>query len=83
MHQTWKLQDAKNRFSEVIDNALHSGPQTVSRRGKDTVVILSISDYQRLIKRKSTLIEFFMKSPLRGVSLDLKRGTDPSRDVNL
>ena len=43
------LQDAKNRFSAVVEAALSGRPQAVSRRGKPAVVIVSASDYQRLV----------------------------------
>ena len=42
---TWKLQDAKNRFSEVVNEAVRSGPQIVTRRGKETAVVLSMESY--------------------------------------
>ena len=45
MSKAWQLQEAKNRLSEVVEKALSQGPQVVSRRGKDTVVVLSIEDY--------------------------------------
>ncbi|MFT6590435.1 MAG: prevent-host-death family protein, partial [Rhodoferax sp.] len=45
MH-TWQLQEAKSRFSEVVDLSLSEGPQMVTRRGQDAVVILSASDYR-------------------------------------
>jgi antitoxin Phd len=47
----WSLQDAKNSFSAVVDAALGGTPQTVTKRGKPAVVVLSISEYQRLIRR--------------------------------
>ena len=43
------LQDAKNRFSAVVEAALAGRPQEVSRRGKPAVVILSAAEYQRLL----------------------------------
>ena len=43
------LQDAKNRFSAVVDAALSGRPQRVSRRGKPAVVVISASEYDRLI----------------------------------
>ncbi|KFI32356.1 prevent-host-death protein [Haematobacter missouriensis] len=46
----WTLQDAKNRFSAVVDAALSGRPQEVSRRGKPAVVVLSASEYQRLVR---------------------------------
>lgn len=47
---TWSLQDAKNRFSAVVDAALTGEPQWVSRRGKPVSVILSVEEYQRLCR---------------------------------
>lgn len=44
----WQLQDAKNRFSAVVDAALESGPQRVTRRGKPAVVVLAVEEYERL-----------------------------------
>ncbi|QDY71130.1 type II toxin-antitoxin system Phd/YefM family antitoxin [Qingshengfaniella alkalisoli] len=44
----WNVQDAKNKFSAVIDAALAGEPQEVSRRGKPTVVVLSVTEYLRL-----------------------------------
>ena len=44
----WSLQDAKNRFSAVVDAALRGEPQWVSRRGKPAVVVLAATDYEKL-----------------------------------
>ena len=44
----WPLQDAKNRFSAVVDAALAGDPQQVTRRGKPAVVILAVAEYERL-----------------------------------
>ncbi|MCE8440088.1 type II toxin-antitoxin system Phd/YefM family antitoxin, partial [Rhodovulum sulfidophilum] len=46
----WTLQDAKNRFSAVVEAALAGVPQEVTRRGKPAVVVLSADDYRRLLK---------------------------------
>ena len=45
---TWQLQDAKNRFSALVEAALSGGPQEVTRRGKPVVVVFSYEEYQRL-----------------------------------
>ncbi len=45
----WTLQDAKNRFSAVVEAALAGRPQEVSRRGRPAVVVLAADDYQRLV----------------------------------
>ena len=44
----WPLQDAKNRFSAVVDAALAGDPQRVTRRGRPAVVVLAVDEYERL-----------------------------------
>ena len=44
----WSLQDAKNRFSAVVDAAVAGDPQRVTRRGKPAVVVLAVEEYERL-----------------------------------
>jgi len=80
---TWQLQEAKNRFSEVVNKALEEGPQTVTRHGEEIVVILSKSDYSHLIKSQTSLVDFFRQSPLVGIELDLERDQSLPRDINL
>lgn len=46
--RSWRLQDAKARFSEVVRLAREAGPQRVTVRGRDAVVILSTDEYDRL-----------------------------------
>ncbi|MEX1212370.1 MAG: type II toxin-antitoxin system Phd/YefM family antitoxin [Balneolaceae bacterium] len=79
----WQLQEAKNRFSEVVRKASEEGPQTVTKHGKDSVVVLSVEDYRKLEQPKTSLIEFFRSSPLSGVEVDLKRDKSPARNVEL
>jgi len=81
--QSWQLQHAKNRLSEVVDQALTQGPQVITRRGADTVVVLSVEDYRKLRKPKTDLVEFFRSSPLTEVELDLERNRDTGREVEL
>lgn len=47
---TWRLQDAKNQFSKVVEAALHGAPQHVTRRGREVVVVLAAEEYERLEK---------------------------------
>jgi prevent-host-death family protein len=44
----WQLQEAKARFSELIDDTLEKGPQIVTRRGIDTAVVVSIDEWHKL-----------------------------------
>ena len=50
----WQLQDAKNRLSEVIRKASNEGPQIITLRGDDAVVVVAAEEYAR-ITRKSKL----------------------------
>lgn len=81
--QRWQLQEAKNKFSAVIDKALSDGPQIVTRRGIETVVILSAEQYRKLTKPKDGLVDFMRKSPLRGIELGLGRNKDDAREIDL
>jgi len=83
MMEHWQLQDAKNRFSEVVQKAVEHGPQIITRRGIKTAVILSVEDYQQLIKPKTNIVDFFRKSPLKGIEIDLKRNKDIGREIDL
>ena len=49
----WQLQDAKSRFSELIDDTVEKGPQVVTRRGIDTAVVVSIEEWKKLKDEKS------------------------------
>ena len=71
MMETWQLQDAKNRFSELVKKALADGPQIVTKRGVESVVVLSVKDYRKLKQPKTDLVAFFRQSPLREVDIDL------------
>lgn len=51
MDAKWQLQDAKARFSELVDDALTQGPQIVTRRGVDAVVVVKLEDWVNLRKR--------------------------------
>jgi len=81
--RVWALQDAKNRLSEVVDRAVEEGPQTITRRGCETAVVVSVSEYRRLATPKGDLVKFLRKSPLVGVDLDLERVEDYGRELEL
>ena len=83
MKGTWSLQDAKNKFSQVVDEAHRGGVQIVTKRGVESVVIMSIEDYKKLIRPTTNLIDFFRNSPLHGIDLDVERSKDLSRKVEL
>jgi antitoxin Phd len=62
----WSLQDAKNKFSAVVAAAARGTPQTVTKRGKPAVVVLSIKDYERLSqpqKPERSFVEHLLSAP--------------------
>jgi prevent-host-death family protein len=79
----WQLQEAKNRLSQVVDSALHDGPQTITLRGKPAAVVIAFDEYRKLTQPKTGLAQFFRQSPLHGVDLDLGRSEDLAREVEL
>lgn len=81
MH-TWPLQDAKSRFSELVNLSLTDGPQLVTRRGQEAVVVLAAHEYRRITKQDRNLIDTLLQAP-RGEPLVLERSREPIRDVEL
>ncbi len=79
--QPWPLQDAKNRFSELVDRAIAEGPQIVTRRGKEAVVVVSASDYRRQQAAPRDFVDFLLSAPR--VELDLRRDSAPDRETEL
>jgi len=58
--QSWRLLDAKNQFSKVVEAALHGEPQHVTRRGREVVVIVAADEYLRLEKFKAATMPRFV-----------------------
>ena len=59
----WPLQDAKNRFSEVVQRARREGPQTVTLRGERAAVVLSAADYDLLVRNRPSLVDDLLSGP--------------------
>jgi len=79
----WTVAEAKAKFSEVIGRAESEGPQTITRNGRTTAVIVAAGEWDRKTKRKGNLAEFFAASPLRGSGLHIKRLPGKLRGVEL
>ena len=79
----WQLQDAKNRFSELVRKAREEGPQVITLHGRDAVVVVSANEYGKLSRPRGSLVDFLRKSPLVGAELDLSRSRDTGRQIEL
>ena len=82
--KTWKLEDARNGFSELVRRAMADGPQLVMRNGRDAVVVIGVEEYRRLTAPRN-LLDFLRDSPLAEAvadgDLDLERPRDLGRDL--
>jgi len=88
------LQDAKNRFSAVVEAAVNGTPQEVSRRGKPAVVVISVEDYAKLkqaeeqVKPKKSFLEHLKSMPRGPDDLDddelfPRAAPEPLKDIDL
>ena len=77
----WTLQDAKNKFSTVVDAALAGAPQEVTRRGKPAVVVLSASEYHQLLSDARRSRGSFVDHLLAFPAEDIERAQAKPRPV--
>lgn len=83
MKNVWKLQDAKSQFSKVVKDALRNGPQYVTRRGSEAVVVLSVKEYEELTSHKPSFKEFLLSCPKMGNDFKIERQKDYPRSIEL
>ncbi|HEX9568729.1 MAG TPA: type II toxin-antitoxin system prevent-host-death family antitoxin [Rhodospirillales bacterium] len=80
----WKLEDAKARFSEVVRRARAEGPQRVTYRGEDAVVVIAVDELARLLpagRPRKPLVDFLQATALN--EIDVGRAPDRGRDLDL
>lgn len=80
---TWAVADAKAQLSKMIDRAISEGPQTITRRGRKAVVVVSADEWERKTKRTGNLAEFFAAAPLRGTDIEIQRTQEGWREIEL
>jgi prevent-host-death family protein len=80
---TWTVAKAKAMFSEVVEKAQKSGPQTITKNGRTAAVVVSAEDWERKTHRVGTLADFFAASPLRGSGLNVRRLNGGPRKLEL
>jgi prevent-host-death family protein len=81
--RAWGVAAAKAQLSAVIDLALSDGPQTITRSGRNAVIVVSAEEWARKTQRKGNLAEFFASSPMRGSGLRVKRSGTKPRKITL
>ena len=80
MARIWQIQEAKNKFSKVVEDAINHGPQIITKRGVETAIVLSYAEYRKVMLSQKTLSDFFHESPLAEVELDLRRDKSNLRE---
>jgi antitoxin Phd len=83
LNNIWQLQEAKSKFSEVVERALAQGAQIITRRGRKAVVVISFTEYERLTRGSGNLAQFLLKSPLAGSELTIERDQELPREVGI
>jgi prevent-host-death family protein len=81
MHDHWQLQEAKQRFSELIRSVEADGPQFVTRHGQEVAVVVSIAEYRHLRDAGQDFKEFLQSAP--DVNLEISRSARPARRVEV
>ncbi len=79
---TWQVQEAKTRFSELIEKACGEGPQTITRHGSARAVLLSVEDYQALVAYKPDFKAYLLGGP-KVEDFAIERDPDKGRDIAL
>ena len=86
----WQIQDAKQRFSEMIRAVTSEGPQVITRHGEDVAVVVDVREYRRLIRPPADLAGILLGGPkldgsTAGVfaEIEAERKTDLGRPVDL
>ena len=78
----WQIQQAKTRFSEVIESACNEGPQIITRHGTERAVVLSVEEYRALTAHKPNFRDYLLNGPVVD-DLDIERSPDTGRDITL
>lgn len=81
---TWQMQEAKARLSELVKLAERDGPQDITLHGRSVAVVLSRASYQRLSGQRASLTDFMQASPLAGLEdeLTFERSESFTRDIS-
>lgn len=80
---TWQIQEAKAKFSQVVEEATEKGYQVITKNGVPVVVILSKQEFDKMSTPKSSLLDFFRSAPCQDVDLEIQRSKDLPRELDL
>jgi prevent-host-death family protein len=81
----WQVQEAKQRFSEVLRAAESGEPQIVTKHGEEVAVVIDIAEYRRLRGESMTFMDFLRAEPVADADIDaaFERAADRPREIDL
>ncbi|WP_163567571.1 type II toxin-antitoxin system Phd/YefM family antitoxin [Fodinicola feengrottensis] len=88
----WQVQEAKQRFSEVLRAVENNGPQTITRHGEEVAVVIDINEYRRLAGARKSFAEHLLSFPKMDAAdgepdvfdeIERERKKDFPRDIDL
>ena len=83
--QTWQLQEAKARLSELVKRAAKEGPQEITVRGETAAIVVSRAEFEKLKARqtpKPSLVELLQNSPFVGLDIEFERDKSLPREIS-
>ena len=82
-HRSWQMQEAKAKFSHLINETVSSGYQTITKNGEPIVYLVSRKEFELYLKPSKSLIEVFEECPYPEVDLDIERNRESIREIDL
>lgn len=79
----WQIQEAKAKFSQLVEDANRKGYQTITRQGEPVAVILSKKEFDKITQSKTSLRNFFKAAPCQEIELNIQRSKDLPREFDL
>jgi antitoxin Phd len=83
VNKTWQLQEAKNKLSKLVEQALKDGAQVITRRGEKVVVVIPYQEYEQMTRPVKNLADFLAESPLAGSQMNIEREKSAPRDFEI
>jgi prevent-host-death family protein len=81
---TWQLQTAKNKFSELVANAMAGSTQLVTRNGRPAVYVISADKYNRMsVKKNKRLKKLLLSKPHKDIEISIGKRSDSGRNIAL
>ena len=83
--QTWQIQEAKARLSELVKRAESHGPQDITLHGRSVAVVMSRAAFEKMSGQRQSMLAFMQASPLAGLDEELvfERSTELTREIEL